>query len=126
VRHAQADAAARHRAERVVEEAVSAAVEQVSSVASASGRSEEVGEARETRVSEESVRVEEESSVRTSSTRLVLDAGAESVREQVERAQREFYRQGKEAAEQAVGRLVVEASEEQGGSGGGSHAAVVA
>ena len=61
-------------------------------------------------VTEENVMIEEESSVKTTTTKLTLN-GEESVSSQIEKAQNEFYKHGKQSAEESISKLTVNGEE---------------
>lgn len=109
------DSVTRSQAEKVVSSAVNAAVEKVNEESSESGTlTNGVHRVEESdmheHVTEENIKIEEESSVKTSTTRIVLN-GEESVSSQIEKAQNEFYMHGKQSAEQSINKLSVNGEE---------------
>lgn len=111
------DSVTRSQAEQVVESAVNAAVEKMSGETAESGKvvtSTSNGYTEESQmqqhVTEENVMIEEESSVKTTTTKLTLN-GEESVSSQIEKAQNEFYKHGKQSAEESISKLTVNGEE---------------
>lgn len=109
------DSVTRSQAEKVVSNAVNAAVEKFSGEKSESGLTNEVHKIEETdlheHITEENIKIEEESSVKTSTTKIVLN-GEESVSSQIEKAQKEFFQHGKKTAEESINKLNVNDEEE--------------
>lgn len=112
------DTVTRSQAEKVVSTAVNAAVEQLNDSKTESGTlivENGVHTVEETdlneHVTEENIKIEEESSIKTSTTKIVLN-GNESVSEQIEKAQSEFFSEGKKEAEQSISKLALNGGKE--------------
>lgn len=109
------DSVTRSQAEKVVSNAVNAAVEKFSEEKSESGLTNGVHRIEETdlheQITEENIKIEEESSVKTSTTKITLN-GEESVSSQIEKAQKEFFQHGKQTAEESINKLKVNDEEE--------------
>lgn len=108
----------RSQAEEVVSSAVNAAVEKVSSESRERGEvvqqktssSTEESSQMQHHVTEENIKIEEESSIKTTTTKVTLN-GEESVSSQIEKAQNEFYKHGKQSAEESISKLTVNGEE---------------
>lgn len=109
------DSVTRSQAEKVVSNAVNAAVEKFSEQKSENGLTDGVYRVEETdlheQVTEENIKIEEESSVKTSTTKITLN-GEESISSQIEKAQKEFYQHGKQTAEESINKLKVNDEQE--------------
>lgn len=122
----EADSLTRNQAENVVTTVVKAAVEKLSEESSSTAQLDAAPNAapnangvmqttfQETdlheHVTEENIKIEEESSVKTSTTKIVLN-GEESVSSQIEKVQSEFYKHGKQSAEESINKLNINGDE---------------
>ncbi len=103
----------RSQAEQVVSTAVNNAVEKLSAEHTEKGHYLVNGVQRieendlHEHITEENIKIEEESSIKASTTKIVLN-GEESVSEQIERAQNEFFKHEKSESEQAVSKVFID------------------
>ncbi len=107
------DSVTKSQAEKVVSTAVNNAVEKLSGEHTETGHYLVNGVQRieesdlHEHITEENIKIEEQSSIKASTTKIVLN-GEESVSEQIERAQNEFLKHEKSQAEQSESKLIVD------------------
>lgn len=104
------DSVTRSQAEKVVSTAVNGAVEKLNAESCETGVIKTEESDIHEHCTEENIKIEEERSIKASTTKIILN-GEETVSSQIERAQNEFYKHGKQEAEQSINKLVMNGEE---------------